>query len=162
MAKYLLNTTMSTYLFKGGSLEIEPAKSKAVTDIDFNSGIFEAAILSGALQCFNSPEEIPLITGTIPEPVKTETLAKGIEPGATNDELISFMATQKAKAEAGFNKYRVENTDSGVIEITALEESKPKSEVTEVAEVKIEPEAKNKKLSRKATATQGSTDPEAS
>jgi hypothetical protein len=108
MAKYLLNTTMSTYLFRGGNIEIEPKKVKAVTDTDFKTGIFEAAILSGALLAFDREEDVTLVTGTIPSAAKVEVINGAVEPGASKEELIAFIAAQKKKAEETAAKYKVE------------------------------------------------------
>lgn len=108
MAKYLLNTTMSTYLFRGGNIEIQPKKVRAVTDSDFNSGMFEAAILTGAIQAYDREEDVPLVTGTIPTPPEMERIHKPGDGGASREELAAFIKKQHQKAADEADRFKVE------------------------------------------------------
>jgi len=98
MAKYLFNTTNSIYLFKGGSLEVPPKGHRPVSDTDFNSGIFEDAILTGALKVYNTLEEVPAVD-TSYEPAPIEKVNQGVN-GASTEELKAFIASKEAKKQA--------------------------------------------------------------
>lgn len=130
MAKYLLNTTSAIYLFKGGYLELSPGVLTPVTDIDFNSGIFEGAILAGGLKAFDTPEgaakEAVADKGTAAPVVN---MANVKEDGASPDELKAFIEAQAAKR----------NGKTEVLAPAPIEVLEDTPEVNAVASVKVEP-----------------------
>lgn len=103
MAKYLLNTTTSIYLFKGGNLEVLPGVPKPVSDNDFNSGVFEDAVLLGALKVFDSLSEVDV--GLFKPPAKPDIRTEVSDNGSSAEELLAFVKSQKEKSLAQANKY---------------------------------------------------------
>ena len=57
--KYLLNTTNTIYLFRGGYLELLPNIPKEVTEEELNSSMFSAAISAGHIKVYDSLSTIP-------------------------------------------------------------------------------------------------------
>jgi hypothetical protein len=109
MAKYLVNTTNSIYLYKAGYIEVPPKTVKPVTDVDFNSGIFEEQTMTDQFCVFDTKLEAEVFLQSL-GPVKSVpadigSLANLGAEGASTEELAEFLATTKAKQDTAVSKY---------------------------------------------------------
>jgi hypothetical protein len=144
MAKYLYNTTNSIYLFKGGSLEVPPKGTKPVSDTDFASGMFEDAILTGAIKAYDRQEDVET-SKVVTKPNPVEVMNKG-DSGASQDELKAFLAKQESKRQAEADRLKAA---IATLESEAITDPTPEPKIEEEV---VEPAASTKK-GRKAQTT---------
>jgi len=127
--KYLLNTTNTIYLFRGGYLELLPNIPKEVTDEELNSSMFSAAISAGHIKVYDSLTTIPKTAVTSESiPLTTYKSGESLSIDQMKDH-YKKIADNKVKELKKYENEAVPltptNLDSVVTEETATEDKEP-------------------------------------